>query len=118
MAPNANPIFTVSAQKEPQDRPWTAELQAMRPSRAKLGLSVAAIAVLAAVAATPQLLGPKVASAFDALNGADPGWLAAGAGGFALAFLATVGAWRAALAAAGGAMSPRQAAARLGVGSL
>ena len=35
-----------------------------------------------------------------------------------MAFLATVGAWRAALAAAGGRICPRQAAARIGVGCM
>ena len=78
------------------------------------GLAVAALAVLAAF---PQLLGHPVASALAALAGAERFWLLAAATGFVLAFACTVAAWRAALAAAGGRIGQRQAAARLGIGA-
>jgi uncharacterized membrane protein YbhN (UPF0104 family) len=90
----------------------------MKLSASKIALSLAALAALVAVAASPQLLGPKVAQAMAALRGADPGWLAVAAGCFAAAFLASVAAWRAALGAAGGRICPRQAAARIGIGCL
>jgi uncharacterized membrane protein YbhN (UPF0104 family) len=90
----------------------------MKPSTSKIALSITALAALVAVAASPQLLGPKVAQAMGALRGADPGWLAIAAGSFTAAFLASVGAWRAALGAAGGRICPRQAAARIGIGCL
>jgi uncharacterized membrane protein YbhN (UPF0104 family) len=81
-------------------------------------LSVAAVALLGAAAALPQLLGGHVASALDALGTAERHWLLLGAAGFVAAFGATVGAWRAALAAAGGRICPKQAAARLAIGSM
>lgn len=90
----------------------------MRISTPRIALSVAALAALVAVAAAPGLLGPRVAEALSSLAGADPGWLAVGAGAFGLAFLASAAAWRAALAAAGGRICARQAAARIGVGCL
>lgn len=90
----------------------------MTISRSKLAFSVAALLVVVAIAATPGLLGDHVASAFSALAGAEQHWLVAGGIGFALAFLCTVGAWRAALGAAGGRISPYRAAASIGVGAL
>ena len=74
--------------------------------------------MLAAVIALPQIFGGHVSSAFGAIADAERHWLAAGLVGFGLAFGCTVGAWRAALMAAGGRICPRQAAARLGVGSM
>jgi uncharacterized membrane protein YbhN (UPF0104 family) len=90
----------------------------MSLSRPKLALSIGAALVLAAIAASPQLLGHRVVAAVGELRGADPNWLWLSALGFALAFACTVCAWCAALAAAGGRICPRQAAARLGVGCL
>ncbi|MFL5952582.1 MAG: lysylphosphatidylglycerol synthase domain-containing protein [Gaiellaceae bacterium] len=90
----------------------------MSLSRPTLIASAATLAVLAAVAAMPQLLRDRVAAAFDAISGADPAWLWLGGIGFALAFVCTVAAWRAAFAAAGGRIPPGQAAARLGIGCL
>jgi len=90
----------------------------MHISRPKLIASAAGVLVLVAIAATPQLLGHRVSDALDALGGANRFWLALGALGFLGGFLATVGAWRAALMAAGGRICPRQAAARLGVGCM
>src|SRR5580765_8295553 len=74
----------------------------MHISRPKLIASIAAVLALVALLATPQLLGSRVSDALDALTGANRFWLAVGALGFFGGFLATVGAWRAALAAAGG----------------
>jgi uncharacterized membrane protein YbhN (UPF0104 family) len=90
----------------------------MRVPISKVAISVAALAALVGLAAMPQLLGSKVAEALAAVGGADPEWLAAGGGAAAVAFLSSVAAWRAALAATGGTICPRQAAARIGVGSL
>ena len=56
-------------------------------------------------------------SALDALGGAEQALARCSArSGSSAAFACTVGAWRAALAAAGGRICPRRAAARLGVG--
>lgn len=90
----------------------------MRISSSKLVLSLATLAVIVALAASPHLLRPHVAAAASTLRGADRGWLGLAALGFFGGFLATVAAWRAALAAAGGRICPLQAAARIGVGSL
>jgi uncharacterized membrane protein YbhN (UPF0104 family) len=90
----------------------------MHISRPKLIASAAAVLALVALLATPQLLGSRVSDALDVLAGANRFWLAVGALGLAGGFLATVGAWRAALAAAGGHICPRQAAARIGVGCM
>ena len=87
-------------------------------SRSTIALSAAAVAALVAVIALPQAFGGHVSAAFGALADARRPWLAAGLAGFGLAFGCTVGAWRAALTSAGGRICPRQAAARLGVGSL
>ncbi|MFZ1878677.1 MAG: lysylphosphatidylglycerol synthase transmembrane domain-containing protein [Gaiellaceae bacterium] len=90
----------------------------MTISRSKLLASLAALLALVAVAATPGLLGHRVASAFDALAGAEKNWLALGAILFVAGFACTVGAWRAALGAAGGRIGTHRAAACIGVGSL
>jgi uncharacterized membrane protein YbhN (UPF0104 family) len=90
----------------------------MTASRPKILLSAATVGLLVVVAATPGLLGGRVSGAFDALGGADRRWLALGVAGFAAGFACTVAAWRAALEAAGGTICARQAAARIGIGSL
>jgi uncharacterized membrane protein YbhN (UPF0104 family) len=90
----------------------------MTISRSKLLISLAALLALVGVAATPGLLGPRVSSVFKALGGAEPHWLVLGAAGFVLAFACTVGAWRAALGAAGGRIGTYRAGACIGVGSL
>jgi len=90
----------------------------MKLSRSTIFFSAGAVCVVIALALAPRLLGSRVAQALDALQGADSGWLALAAGLFGCAFLATVSAWRAALAAAGGRICPLQAASRIGVGSL
>lgn len=90
----------------------------MTISRPALLLSAVTLAVLAAVAAMPQLLRARVETALDAISGANPTWLWLGGAGFALAFVCTVAAWRAAFSAIGARICPLQAGARLGVGCL
>jgi len=86
--------------------------------RSKLLVSAAMLAALAAVALAPQLLRGHVVSALSALAGADPRFLWLAGLAFTMGFVCTVGAWRAAFAAAGGRICPMQAAARLGIGAL
>jgi uncharacterized membrane protein YbhN (UPF0104 family) len=81
------------------------------------GFVLAAVSV-GALALFPAQLGHPVVSALHALAGAERWWLLGASAGFVLAFVCTVGAWRAALAAAGGRIGTRQAAARLGIGAL
>lgn len=90
----------------------------MTSSRSTLILSTVTLATLAVVAVMPQLLRNRVATALGAISGASPAWLWLGGAGFALAFVCTVAAWRAAFAAAGGRICPLQAGARLGIGCL
>jgi uncharacterized membrane protein YbhN (UPF0104 family) len=92
----------------------------VNPARTRLAvlLSIAAVGLIAAAAASPGLLQSRVSAGLAALGGASPHWLGLAGVAFVLAFACTVGAWRAALAAAGGTICPRQAAARLGVGAL
>src|SRR5262249_3216362 len=94
------------------------EARTMTPSRVRLAACGVSVTALAVAAAMPSVLGRRLGVAVDALGGASRPWLAAAALGFLLAFSASVGAWRVALAAAGGALGRRQAAARIGVGSL
>lgn len=86
--------------------------------RRQILVSTMALAALAAVAMSPNLLGGRVASAVSTLGAADHGWLFAATVGFVAAFACTVGAWRAGLAAAGGRICPRDAAAGIGIGSM
>jgi uncharacterized membrane protein YbhN (UPF0104 family) len=81
------------------------------------GFALAA-ASACALALFPDQLGRPIVSAFHALAGAERWWLLGASAGFVLAFACTVGAWRAALAAAGGRIGTRQAGARLGIGAL
>ena len=81
------------------------------------GFALAAAAV-GALALFPDQLGAPIVSALHALTGAERWWLLGASAGFVLAFACTVGAWRAAFAAAGGRIGTRQAAARLGIGAL
>ena len=90
----------------------------MTLSRSHIFGSALALAVLAAVVATPQLLGGRLVSALHTLGGADQRWLFAATVGFVAAFACSVGAWRAGFAAAGAPICPKRAAAGLGVGSL
>src|ERR1700690_554765 len=88
----------------------TTKAPVMILSRRKLLISAAALALVLGVASSPQLLGAHVASAFESLRGAERHWLLVAAVGFVAAFACTVGAWRSALAAAGGRVCPKRAA--------
>jgi uncharacterized membrane protein YbhN (UPF0104 family) len=91
----------------------------MRISRPTFTLVLAGAAAATALgAATMPLLGHHVATALSALADASRPWLAASFLAFLGAFGCTVGAWRSALAAAGARLCPKQAAARLGIGSM
>ncbi len=89
----------------------------MTLSRRSLALSAAGLAGLAASIAAAQL-GGRLLPAFDAMSDASRAWLGLAALAFLAAFVCTVGAWHGALTSAGARICPRQAAARLGVGSL
>jgi len=84
----------------------------------RLIASLGALAALVAVAATPQLLGSRVSHAVSGLGGASRPWLAVAAGGFLVAVLCAVAAWRAAIVACGGRIGFGDASARYGVGAL
>jgi uncharacterized membrane protein YbhN (UPF0104 family) len=90
----------------------------MKPTRPQLLLCAAAVLVIVLAAAFPGPAREHLSGAVGALRGADPHWLGVAAIGFAAAFGCTVGAWTAAFRAAGGRICPRQAASRLGIGSL
>lgn len=90
----------------------------MKISRPQLLLSLLGLAAVAAVAASPQLLQAHVVSALTSLSDAQPNWLFLAGAAFVAGFACTVQAWRAALSAAGGQISPRQAGAGLAVGGL
>jgi len=86
-------------------------------SRHSLALSATGLLALGTVAVVPQL-GARVLPAVGVVGDASRPWLALAAAAFLLAFTCTVGAWHAALTSAGARICPRQAAARLGVGSM
>lgn len=86
--------------------------------RRTLALALGAFAALAAAAvALPHFHG-RLTAALSALGGASRPWLVLSTLAFGCAFACTVGAWRAAFQSSGARLCPRQAAARLGVGSL
>ena len=86
-------------------------------SRQSLALSAIGLLALATIAVVPQL-GGRILPAVGVVGDASRPWLAFAAAAFLLAFGCTVGAWHAALTSAGARICPRQAAARLGVGSM
>jgi uncharacterized membrane protein YbhN (UPF0104 family) len=90
----------------------------MRLPAQKIFLSAAVLAGGLAVAATHGALGSRLGSALGILNDADRSWLALSVVGFLAGFLASVSAWRAALAASGARISLPGGAASLGVGAL
>jgi uncharacterized membrane protein YbhN (UPF0104 family) len=91
----------------------------MSLSRPTFTLVLAGAAGAAALGATTfPLLGHHIASALHVLTGASRPWLAGAFVAFLASFACTVGAWRSALAAAGAHLCPKQAAARLGIGSM
>jgi uncharacterized membrane protein YbhN (UPF0104 family) len=94
------------------------ERPGMRTHRSTFLASGVALAALVLVGAVPALLGHRLGPALTALGAGDRRWLMLAVAGFAGAFVCTVGAWRAAFAAAGARICPREAAARLGIGAL
>jgi uncharacterized membrane protein YbhN (UPF0104 family) len=91
----------------------------MRLSRPTLTLVLAGTAAAAALGALSlPLLGHHLVSTLHVLTDASRPWLAASFAAFLGAFACTVGAWRSALSAAGARLCPKQAAARLGIGSM
>jgi uncharacterized membrane protein YbhN (UPF0104 family) len=92
----------------------------IRDRLGKRGIAAAAalFLVLIAVAATPQLLGTRVGQALHTVNTADPKWLWIAGLGFVISVAGAAGSWRSAISLCGGRLTPVDAAARFGVGSL
>jgi uncharacterized membrane protein YbhN (UPF0104 family) len=118
MTRNRSEVVTVPSQTADTLREDIALIDRIAFSRGKLAASLAGLAVLAAVVATPPILGSRLGAALDGVSGASPGWLWTAGAGFLAALLASSCAWRAAAAAAGGTLAPGDAAARYAVGSL
>ena len=89
-----------------------------RIGRRRLAAAVALTITLVVLVSTPQLLGSRVATAFGALDEADPIWLWLAAVGFLLAVLGAAGSWLSAIRLCGGRLSLGDACARYGTGSL
>ncbi len=87
-------------------------------SRTRIVASLAGLAAVAAVAASPQLLGSRVGAAVDGLGGAAPGYLWAAVAAFALSLLCSASAWRAAVGSLGGSITRADATARFSAGAL
>jgi uncharacterized membrane protein YbhN (UPF0104 family) len=85
--------------------------------RGFLAAFVVCTALVAAVA-TPQLLGRRVAGAFETLGAADPKWLWLAGTGFVVSVVTAAGAWRSAMRVCGGRLSLADSCARYGAGSL
>jgi uncharacterized membrane protein YbhN (UPF0104 family) len=90
----------------------------LAPFRARIVASVAAVAMLGALAATPQLLGSRLGPALDGLSQASPGWLWAAGAGFAASLAASALAWHVAARACGGRLGRTEACASYAAGSL
>jgi uncharacterized membrane protein YbhN (UPF0104 family) len=89
-----------------------------RVGRRGLAAAVVLLVVLVVAVATPQLLGHRVAAAFETLASADPRWLWLAAAGFFVSVSGAAAAWRSAMVVCGGRLSFTDACARYGVGSL
>jgi uncharacterized membrane protein YbhN (UPF0104 family) len=88
-------------------------------SRPTFTLVLAGVAAATALGALSlPLLGHHLASTLNVLTDASRPWLTGSFAAFLGAFVCTVGAWRSALSAAGARLCPKQAAARLGIGSM
>ncbi|MBV8079549.1 MAG: flippase-like domain-containing protein [Actinobacteria bacterium] len=90
----------------------------MKLSPSRIALAVAVLAAVVVAAATPQLLGTRVAHAVAAVQDANRTWLLVAALAFGAGFVSCVLAWRAALAASGARISVLRGTASLGVGAL
>jgi uncharacterized membrane protein YbhN (UPF0104 family) len=84
------------------------------------GIAAAGLSLLAIVSlvAMPGLLARPFTRAVSALSGAQPLWLWASGGSFAIALVCSACAWRSALHLCGGRIGRLEAGARYGVGSL
>ena len=83
-----------------------------------LALFVGSIAALVAIAATPQLLGDRVADGFDGLAAAEAGWLWLAGCAFCASLVASASGWASALTRCGGTTTRPDSAARYCTGSL
>jgi len=83
-----------------------------------IAAATAMLIVVVTIAATPQLLGTRVAEAFSSLDGADPRWLWVAAIGFVVSVTSAAASWRSAIGTCGGSLTLRDASARYGVGCL
>lgn len=83
-----------------------------------LALFLGSIAALVAIAATPQLLGERVAAGIDGLGSADAGWLWLAGCAFGCSLLASASGWASALTRCGGETTRPDSAARYCTGSL
>src|SRR6266496_2891131 len=90
----------------------------LRVGRRGLAAAVVLLLALFAAAATPQLLGARVAAALGILRGADARWLWLAGLGFALAVTGAACSWRCAIGLCGGRLSVVDSCARYGAGSL
>jgi uncharacterized membrane protein YbhN (UPF0104 family) len=90
----------------------------MKLSAPRIALALLVLGAVVAAAATPQLLGTRVAHALAGVRGADHRWLALATLAFAAGFVSCVCAWRAALAASGGRISVARGTGALGIGAL
>lgn len=89
-----------------------------RVGRRGFAAAAGVLLVLGVLAATPQLLGSRVAAAMSALGNADARWLWLAGAGFAVSVLGSAGSWRSAIGLCGGRLGLTDAAARFGAGSL
>jgi uncharacterized membrane protein YbhN (UPF0104 family) len=95
-------------------------LDHIRARFGRRGFAAAAVLLLVMLitVATPQLLGSRVAEAFETVGTADPRWLWLAGVGFAASVFASAGSWRCAIGLCGGHVSALDACARYGAGSL
>jgi uncharacterized membrane protein YbhN (UPF0104 family) len=86
--------------------------------RRHLALFVGSIAALVAIAATPQLLGDRVADGIDGLAAAEAGWIWLAAFAFGASLMASASGWASALTRCGGTTTRPDSTARYCTGSL
>ena len=83
-----------------------------------LAVFAGSIVALIAIAATPQLLGDRVADGIDGLAAAEAGWVWLAACAFGASLVASAAGWASALTRCGGTTTRPDAAARYCTGSL
>jgi uncharacterized membrane protein YbhN (UPF0104 family) len=89
----------------------------MRRTRARLALAGLSTVAVVAVAATPQLLGSHVGTAFERLGDANPAWLWTAELLVVLTIAAWAQAWRSVIRSCGGEVGRADAVARYAIGS-